>query len=83
MNAPINADVKIHENKMRAYERTHWNKIAWEKDFTIRDEGPYGTKLRTDVILEEIQPKNKPDARIKTITIKLLMNNEDCYQKQS
>jgi hypothetical protein len=66
---------------MRPFRRTHWNKIAWEREFIINDEGPYGRKLKTDISLEEIQPENKPNARIKAVTVKILLTKEDWYQK--
>jgi hypothetical protein len=44
-------------------------------------EDPHGEKLRSDVFMEEIQPEDRPDGRIKRITIKLKMEGYDWIEK--
>jgi hypothetical protein len=57
--------------------RTHWNKIGWGQEFIIEDDNPDGQKLRLDGYLNEIQPPNKADARIKRIAVKLKLKAKD------
>jgi hypothetical protein len=66
---------------MRPYIRTHWNKIAWGRDFTIETESDQGQKVRSDVFLDELQPRDRPDGRIKRVTVKLRFQTYDWYQK--
>jgi hypothetical protein len=66
---------------MHAYRRTHWNKIAWGRDFTIETESEQGQRERSDVFLDELQPRDRPDGRIKRVTVKLRFQAYDWYQK--
>jgi hypothetical protein len=66
---------------MYPYRRTHWNKIAWGREFTIETESNQGDKVRSDAFMEEIQPEDKPDTRIKRLRTKLRLPAYDWYQK--
>jgi hypothetical protein len=66
---------------MHPYKRTHWNKIAWARDFTIETESEPGEKMRSDVFIEGLQPRDRPDGRVKRVTAKLRLQQYDWYQK--
>jgi hypothetical protein len=56
---------KNQKTEMYPYVRINWNAISWGKDF----------------ILDELQPIEKPDSRIKRIEIKLRLEVENWIQK--
>jgi hypothetical protein len=79
---PVKPDVKKNQlYHMDPFIRTHWNKLAWGKEFTREDDGEYRNKLRSDMFRDEMQPENKPNGRIKRITVRLKMEAEDWYQE--